>query len=212
MNSSFMTDEDYQIKFDEIAAELTDLQRNFAQHLASGMSQRKAYVAAGGTAKKETVQDTQASMMFRKPKVKELHKLIVLKAMEESVMTRTESMMILSDIARARIDDFMTYEFYEHEDPKTSEITLKVKYNAKNSEDIPSNLMNAVAGVTMTPSGPRFTLRDATAAHKQLAKMLDWDSPTKITTPEDQPFTVKGAVDVKSEEVVKAIEDLMSKF
>lgn len=212
MNSSFMTNEDYRARFDEIAEGLTHLQRNYALNLAAGMSQRKAYVAAGGTAKKETVQDTQASLLFRIAKVKELIKLIQLKAMEESVMTRTESMKILSDIARARIDDFMTYEFYEHEDPETGEITLKVKYNAKNSEDIPSNLMNAVAGVTMTPSGPRFTLRDATPAHKQLAKMLDWDSPTKITTPEDQPFTIKGAVDVKSEEVVKAVEDLMSKL
>lgn len=211
-NHGFLSAEEFQALFDEYSHGMTRLQVQFAVNAASGMTQRAAYVKAGGTAKKDTSQDTQASSLMSNQKVKRLYGLMVRKAAEDSVMTKTESMNILSNIARARIDDFMTYEFYEHFDDETGDKELRVKYTTKDSADIPPHLMNAVASVVMTPSGPKFTLKDSVAALKQLSKMLGWDSPLEVTTPEDRPFETKGKTTIEIDDVKDALDGLMDKL
>lgn len=208
----FLTEESFQELFDEYSKGMTRLQVQFAVHVASGMTQRQAYIKAGGGASSEHSQDTQACALMGKPAVKKLYGLLLRKASEDSIMTRTESMNILSNIARARIDDFMTYEFYEHFDDETGDKEIRVRYHTKDSNEIPPHLMQAVSSVVMTPSGPKFALKDSTAALKQLSKMLGWDSPLEVTTPADRPFETKGDTSIKVDDVKEALDDLMNKL
>lgn len=218
--TEWMSQDEFEKKAQELSAPLTVLQRNFVHGLVGGMTQRQAYVAAGGKAKKPATQDNSASTMFRNVQVKAYYELLNRKAMEDSILSKTEAMKILSDTARAKMSDFMTYEYYEvtEEDEETGEVRktgeMAVKYNTIDSKDLPPHIMTAVASVTMTKYGPKFTLKDSNVAVKQLSKMRGWDSPTKITTPEGEPLKVESNnnTKVESEEVVNALNNLLGKL
>lgn len=91
-----LTDEQQQL-----ANELTSLQRKYAINLATGsMSQRGAYLAAGGTAKTEDSQDNTASKMLSHVGVKAFYDSLIAQSATSAILTRTEALEILSTNAK----------------------------------------------------------------------------------------------------------------
>lgn len=74
----------------------------FAQALAQGLSQRKAYLVAFPEAKRykdETV-DNKASKLAKTNEIRTRLEEIIKQCQDEAIMTRTERMIALSDIAK----------------------------------------------------------------------------------------------------------------
>ena len=89
----------------ELAEPLTNLQRLTVINLIGGMSQRQAYLTAGGKAKTETAQDSSVSKMLTNDKVRSYYEAMLEQAQVESVMSKTEALNILSDQARVKEND-----------------------------------------------------------------------------------------------------------
>jgi phage terminase small subunit len=85
----------------ELAAGLTTLQLGTAlNYVRGGMSQREAYLAAGGKAKTTRAQDASASEILNNLDVQEFLASIKESAAVSTILRRTEALNILSDIAR----------------------------------------------------------------------------------------------------------------
>jgi len=84
-------------KQQELADKLTSLQRKYVINLATGkMSQREAYLEAGGTAKTEESQDNTASKMFSNIGVKAFYDSLIAQSATSAILTRTEALAILT--------------------------------------------------------------------------------------------------------------------
>jgi len=85
----------------ELASLLTSLQRRFVINLVGGdMSQRQAYIKAGGEAKTENAQDSSASVMLSNDKVDAFYQSLLNSATTKAVMTRTEALERLTGLGR----------------------------------------------------------------------------------------------------------------
>ena len=77
---------------------LTLLQQNFVLNIMAGMSQRQAYLKAGGKAKNENSQDTISHRMFNLAKVRAYYDHLKAKSEQDAVMTKTRALEWLSNI------------------------------------------------------------------------------------------------------------------
>ena len=81
----------------DLASKLTTLQRKFVVNLVgSDMSQREAYIAAGGKAKTPATQDSSASEILSNPKVRAFYDSLMESATSAAILTREEALQILS--------------------------------------------------------------------------------------------------------------------
>ena len=88
---------EFTAKQQELADKLTSLQRKYVINLAAGkMSQREAYVAAGGKAKTENAQVSSASEILTNPNVKAFYDSLIAQSATSAILTRTEALEILS--------------------------------------------------------------------------------------------------------------------
>lgn len=92
-------------KIAELAKTLTKLQRKVVINVVNGMSQRQAYLAAGGQAKRSKTQDTAVNTMLSNVKVKAYYDALLEKAQNESILKKQEALNILSDQARTGSQD-----------------------------------------------------------------------------------------------------------
>lgn len=73
------------------------MQRKFVINLVcSNMSQREAYIAAGGKAKTENSQDSSANTMLSNVKVKDFYEALLNESASDAVLTREEALLILT--------------------------------------------------------------------------------------------------------------------
>lgn len=84
-----------------LADECTKLQRQTVIHVVAGMTQREAYYAAGGTAKTDANADSTVSTMLSDVKVKAFYDALIAQKTSNAVMTRTEALENLTEIAKA---------------------------------------------------------------------------------------------------------------
>jgi phage terminase small subunit len=89
-------------KQEELSKGLTNLQKHFAIHLASGKNQRDAYKAAGGKAKDF---DQSASQIFSYPKVKAFYESLLAKAEKKAIIEKADALKILNEIMRNADED-----------------------------------------------------------------------------------------------------------
>ena len=88
---------------------LTQKQEAFTRNLFEGMSQRVAYVAAGYSSNQSPATiDRHASELAKNDKVMARYEKLRQKAEDASVATVLERKQILTEIARARMTDFLT--------------------------------------------------------------------------------------------------------
>jgi len=88
-----------------LASELTWLQKKFAINMVGSNNQREAYVDAGGKAKTPESQDSTASEIFSRPKVRAFYDSLLASMASKSILTRTEALEILTENARTADDN-----------------------------------------------------------------------------------------------------------
>ena len=196
----------------ELATQLTPLQRKCVIALVSSkMSQRQAYIHAGGKAKDVKTQDANASRMLTQAKVKAFYESLLNSAATSAVMSREEALERLSKSARIKITDICTFKLVELKGPD-DKIVLNTVWEMKNAEDIDPDVAACIKSVTFTKTGPKIELYDANGSIKLLSDMQGWNAPkkTELTGKDGQALAI--SADVSSPEVAAALAGLMEKL
>lgn len=173
----------------KLAKDITTLNKKFVINLVSkDMSQREAYLAAGGTAKTENAQDNAASVMLSNSKVRAFYDSLIESAACSAVLTKQKALEILSHSANVSITDIC--DFVEVPDGKDK---TKHIWRVKDFNTVPPEIARCVKSVKITADGPKIELYDSHGAIKQLSDMIGWNVPrrTQISGPEDAPIETK---------------------
>jgi len=167
----------------ELSKGLTDLQRRFVVNLVSGMTQRQAYIEAGGRAKTPGAQDNSASVMLSRSKVRAFYDSLIEEAQSNAVMTKEQALVRLTQSAKVTMKDVCDFRNIQVGEDENGDPVHQTVWTVKNAEDIPSHIAACIKSVSITREGPKLELYDSNSSIKQLSDMLGWALPTKPTVP-----------------------------
>ena len=167
----------------KLSKELTSLQRKFVINLVSGMTQRQAYLDAGGKAKSTSAQDAAASTMLSNVKVRAFYDSLMEESKTGAVMTKAQAMELLSVKASVTVKDVCDFKNVKVGDDEDGNPVYQTVWSFKDSEDIPDHIAACIKSVAVTREGPKIELYDSNASAKQLGDWLGWGLPAKPTVP-----------------------------
>jgi len=189
---------------------LTQLQQRVATNVLAGMSQRAAYIQAGGKANTtENNTDVCASEILRNPNVKAFMDSMKVQAVSDAIMTREEAMKILTTLGRGNLTDIVKFK------------TSHVGQNAETGDDIhqttwlidedlqandPEKLM-IISELEVGKNGPKIKQHSKVAAIAQLAKMGGWEAAQKFehAGPGGGPILTKDVSELSDEALMALI-------
>ena len=155
----------------KLAKKLTALQRKFVLNIVSkGMSQRQAYIKAGGRAKTKETQDNSASVMLSNSKVRDFHDSLMKETVSNAIMTREEILENFSGIARTSITDLV-------------ELDEDSNLRFKSTDEITPEQASSISEITINKDGIKVKLHSSPQAMSHIVKMEGWNAATetKIT-------------------------------
>lgn len=202
----------------ELAAKLTPLQRKFVLELIKPkMTQRQAYVNAGGTAESHDTQDACASRMLSNAKVAAFHNSLIDSIASDLIMTKQEALERLSKTARATIHDICTFKLVEvvTVDKQGNEVKeFNTIWEMKTTEEIDPVIAASIKSVTFTKMGPKIEMYDANGSIKILSDMQGWNAPRKqqLTGEDGKPIAIKSDIDISAPEIATALESVFNKL
>lgn len=193
----------------ELFDNLTQLQQRMATNVLAGMSQRAAYVQAGGKGATETAIDSSASEILRNLQVKAFMDSMKLQAVSDAIMTREEAMKILTTLGRGNLTDIVKFK------------TSHVGQNAETGDDVhqttwtidedlqqndPEKLM-IISELEVGKNGPKIKQHSKVAAIAQLAKMGGWEAAQKFehAGPGGGPILTKDVSELSDEALMALI-------
>lgn len=193
----------------ELFDNLTQLQQRMATNVLAGMSQRAAYVQAGGKGATETVIDSSASEILRNPQVKSFMDSMKTQAVNDAIMSREEAMKILTTLGRGNLTDIVKFK------------TSHVGQNAETGDDIhqttwvidedlqandPDKLI-IISELEVGKNGPKIKQHSKVAAIAQLAKMGGWEAAQKFehAGPGGGPILTKDVSELSDEALMALI-------
>ena len=94
----------------KLSKELTTLQYKFVINLFSGMTQRQAYINAGGKAKTQESQDSASSNMLSNVKVRSFYDSLMQDAQSSAVMTKQQALTRLTATASVTMKDVCDFK------------------------------------------------------------------------------------------------------
>lgn len=188
---------------------LTQLQQRMATNVLAGMSQRAAYVQAGGKGATETAIDSSASEIFRNLQVKAFMDSMKTQAVSDAIMSREEAMKILTTLGRGNLTDIVKFK------------TVHVGQNAETGDDVhqtawtidedlqandPDKLM-IISELEVGKNGPKIKQHSKVAAIAQLAKMGGWEAAQKFehAGPGGGPILTKDVTELSDEQLLALI-------
>lgn len=159
---------------------LTNLQQRVATNYLAGMTQRLAYIQAGGSAKDPATIDVCASELLRNPQVILFLDSMKAEAVSNAVMTRQEAMEKLSNLARTNLKDLVEFGEYELGSDGEGNPIVQASWRIKDSAMQDPNKMAAISELTAGKEGIKIKTHSPITAIQQLAKMQGWESPSKV--------------------------------
>jgi phage terminase small subunit len=189
---------------------LTQLQQRVATNVLAGMSQRAAYIQAGGKANTtENNTDVCAHEILRNPNVKSFMDSMKMQAVSDAIMTREEAMRILTTLGRGNLTDIVKFK------------TVHVGQNAETGDDVhqttweidealqandPDKLM-IISELEVGKNGPKIKQHSKVAAIAQLAKMGGWEAAQKFehAGPGGGPILTKDVTELSDEALLALI-------
>lgn len=99
--------------------------------------------------------------------------------LNKKVMTKIELVEILSTQRRINMSDVADFKNIQVGE-KDSEPVYQTVWCIKNSEDMNPEIAMMIKSVTITKTGPKIELHDATAAGKQLSELMGWNAPKEL--------------------------------
>lgn len=188
---------------------LTQLQQRMATNVLAGMSQRAAYVQAGGKGATESAIDSSSSEILRNLQVKAFMDSMKLQAVSDAIMSREEAMKILTTLGRGNLTDIVKFR------------TVHVGQNAETGDDVhqtawmidedlqqndPEKLM-IISELEVGKNGPKIKQHSKVAAIAQLAKMGGWEAAQKFehAGPGGGPILTKDVTELSDEQLLALI-------
>lgn len=190
---------------------LTELQQRLCTNVISGMSQRQAYVAAGGKAVSESAIDSGASEILRNPQVIAFMDSMKDQAISKAVMTRQEALERLSNFARTDLKDLVEFGNYEiGVDDETGKPIVQASWSIKDSALQDPEKMAAISELTASKEGIKIKTHSPITAIQQLAKMQGWESASKheVSGPNGAPIESRTVVSVDESTLAALLEKL----
>jgi phage terminase small subunit len=169
-----------------LSESLTNLQLLFVNGLIKGLTQRQAYLDAGGTAKKTESQDSSAATMFSVVKVRAYYDALMEIATFTAVMTREEALQRLTLTAKVSITDVCEFKNIQTGEDEDGKPIYQTTWIIKNSEDIPDHIAACIKSVTATKAGPKIELYNSLDSIKLMSEISRWKEVPEIT---DKPET-----------------------
>lgn len=164
-----------------LALECTKLQRETVLNIeVKKMSQRQAYIDAGGTAKNDKAADAIVSRMLTDDKVDAFRRALIAESVTDAVMTRQEALERLTRTAKVLITDVCDFRNVEVGKDENDDPVYQTVWTIKDSKDIPPHIAVCIKSVTITKTGPKIELHDQSAAIKQLSDMQGWAASSKL--------------------------------
>lgn len=158
---------------------LTQLQQRMATNVLAGMSQRAAYVQAGGKGATETVIDSSASEILRNPQVKSFMDSMKTQAVNDAIMTREEMLARLSLFARKGVKDIVRFETAEiGRNMETGEPVLQTGWFIP--DDVPEESLAIIESLEGGKSAPKIKTYSALQAMQQIAKLQGYEAAQKV--------------------------------
>jgi len=172
----------------KLSDQLTTLQKKYVINLVTGkMSQREAYIAAGGKAKTEKAQDSSASEILTKLGVRAFYDSLMASAASGAVLTKQRGLEILTASAEVSITDVCDFV----------EVDGKHIWKVKDLRTVPRDIVKCIKSITLNGSKePKIELYDSHNAIKQISDMLGHNVPRKtvVSGPDDAPIETKMTV------------------
>lgn len=197
----------------ELGYKLTHLQRQTVINIVSkNMSNREAYIAAGGKSSTGTSADTSVSRMLSLDKVKAFYNALMDSAATEAVMTREEALIRLTRLARVTINDIAEFDEKVIGENADGDPIIQTVWRMRGSNELSAHAASAIKSVTAQRGGAKIEMHDPLAAIKQLADMQGWSASKKLelTGKDGSPIAVQA--DVSSDEVTAAINSMLDRL
>lgn len=198
-------------ELEDLAKACTPLQFKTVNNIITGSysGHAKAYFAAGGKAKSNSSGETVVSTMLRKVNVRAYYDALKKKVQIDSIITREESMVILSDMAKTTMSDIAEY----------IKPVRKVKgvpgvagyWQMKALEDIKPEHLSSISAVKSGINGVEIKQHDQKQAIKQLSDMNGWNEPEQRIITHKSPVPVQLTEDMSLEEMAKVYEEKRKK-
>jgi len=161
--------------------QLTALQQRVATNVLAGMTQRQAYIMAGGAAEDENAMDASASRMLSDVRVAAFMDAMKEEAVSEAIMTRKEALEKLSTLARTDLKDLVDFGSYElGTDAESGNPIIQATWKVKPQALQDPKQMAAISELTAGRDGIKIKTHSPLDAIKQLAKMQGWETPQVI--------------------------------
>lgn len=176
----------------------TKLQQNTVINMiAGGMSQVKAYKKAGGKSKTVKTCSAVVSRMLTDANVKAFYDSLKAEVISGAIMTRIESLEILSDIARTKITDVINFKTFTAVDDNGEEVERST-WALKEQDDMSEASQRSIQEVTAGHGGIKIKMHNQTHAIKQLALLEGWESATKheLSGPDGEEIKVTSDTDL----------------
>lgn len=160
--------------------QLTQLQQRMATNVLAGMSQRAAYVQAGGKGATETAIDSSASEILRNLQVKAFMDSMKVQAVSDAIMSREEMLARLSLFARKGVKDIVRFQTAEvGRDMETGEPLMQTGWFIPDSVMQNEDDLSIISELEVGKNGPKIKTHSALKAMEQIARINGYDAPTK---------------------------------
>ena len=164
----------------ELSRKLTNLQLKIVINVVKGnLSNRKAYYAAGGTAKTDKSADSAVNKIMSKVEVKAFYHSLLEETVNDAILSRDEAMEILSDIARTKVTDIAEFSTITIQDDEGKPKKQSV-WSFKDSDTISDKASRVISEVSVGKDGLKFKTHSQTDAIKQLRAFEGWDRPVEV--------------------------------
>lgn len=194
-----------QLLFDQ----LTELQQRIATGVLAGMTQRAAYLAAGGKATSESAIDSSCSEILRNLQVKAFMDSMKAQAISKAVMSRDEILARLSLIARTGITDIVRFKTANiGKDMETGEDINQTAWTIdEDLQDSDPGKLASIFELEVGKNGPKIKMHNSVQAMAQIAKMQGYEAASKheIAGPGGGPILTKDVSDLSDEALLALI-------
>lgn len=194
-----------QLLFDQ----LTELQQRIATGVLAGMTQRAAYLAAGGKATSESAIDSSCSEILRNLQVKAFMDSMKAQAVSKAVMSRDEILARLSLIARTGITDIVRFKTANiGKDMETGEDINQTAWTIdEDLQDSDPDKLASIFELEVGKNGPKIKMHNSVQAMAQIAKMQGYEAASKheIAGPGGGPILTKDVSDLSDEALLALI-------
>lgn len=161
--------------------QLTQLQQRVATNVLAGMTQRQAYLTAGGKAKNDESADATASEILRNPSVVAFMDSMKVQAVSDAIMTREEMLERLSLFARKGISDIVEFKTAViGKDMETGEDIQQTGWWIPDSVMQDRKSLSIISELEVGKFGPKIKTHSALQAMAQIARIQGYESAQKF--------------------------------